>query len=85
MGATKKFFHIFGVTTGVVLIVLFLVIDFNSTDWTESAFITKNKIDGFVLDKTVSFVTTLGANFVTKEGVEANTRNDIELLTEKLI
>ncbi len=85
MGATKKFFHIFGVATGVVLIVLFLVIDFNGTDWTESTFIAKNEVDGFVLDKTVSFVTTLGANFVAKKGIETNARNDIELLTEKLI
>lgn len=85
VGATEEFLHIFRVAARVFLVVFFLVIDFDGTNRAEGAFVTEDEVDGFVFDKTIGLVAALSTNFVAKQGIEANSRNDVEFLSKKLI
>lgn len=84
VSAAEEFFHVFGVATwGMVGIGS--VIDFNGADGTKCTFVAKDKVDGFIFDVTVSFMTILIADFVAKEGGQADVRNNIEFLAENVV
>lgn len=85
MGALEEFFHVFRVAAGVFFVVSFFVVDFDGADGAESALVAKDKVDGFVFDKAISFVAALRANLVAKERIKADARDDIELLTEEVV
>lgn len=85
VGAFEKLFHVLGIAAGVFFVIFFFFVDFDGTDGAESALVAEDKIDSFVLDETVGFVATLGADFVAEEGIKADARDDIEFLTKKFI
>ena len=85
VGAAEEFFHVLGVAAGVVFVVFFLVVDFDGADGAEGTLVAEDEIDGFVFDEAMSFVTTLGADFVAEEGIKADARDDVEFLSEEFV
>ena len=48
-------------------------------------FVTKDKVNGFVFDKTVGLVTVLVANFVIQQGRNVNLRDNVKPLAKDVI
>lgn len=84
MSAAEEFFHVFRIATGGA-IRGGAIIDFDSTNWAQGLFVTKDEVDGFVIDITVSSVGVLTADFMVEEGGDADTRNDVKTLTEDFV
>jgi len=85
VGATEEFFHVAGVTAGVVGVAMDVVFEFDGTDRTQGVLVAEYEIDGFVIDETVGGVAVLSADFVAEEGREVDIRDDVEFFAEKMI
>ena len=79
--AAEEFFHVLGVATDVVA-GFGTVVELDSANGTESAFVAKDEIDSFIVDVAVSFAAVLAADFVVEEGGEIDLRDDVKTLTE---
>lgn len=81
MSAAEELFHIFRITAGG-MIPDRVVVDFDSANWTDGAFVAEDEIDGFVFNETVSFGTALAADFMAKKGAQGDIGDNIEAFAE---
>ncbi len=84
-GAFEEFFHIFGAGAGSFVRFGFFVFELDGANGAEGALITKDEVDGFVLDEAVGGAAVLEANFVAEEGRKGDAGDDIETLAEEVV
>lgn len=85
MGTAEEFFHIVRVAAGVFDVVFDTIFEFDGADGTKAFLIAKDKINTFVVNKFISSVTILYANFVTEQRTKADAGDDVKFLPKKII
>ncbi len=85
MRTFEEFFHVFGVAARIGFVVVAFVIELDGADGTQSAFVTEDEVDGFVLDKTISGIAILETNFMAEEGRNTDVGDDIKFFSEKVV
>ena len=73
-GAFEEFFHIFGAGAGSFVRFGFFVFELDGANRAEGALITKDEVDGFVLDEAVGGAAVLDTNFVAGGGKKGRRR-----------
>lgn len=85
MGTLEEFFHIFRVAAEAVVFGVSIIIKFNGTNWSQSAFVAKDKVDSFLVNEAISFLAILVADLVAEQIFETDVRDDIKTFTKNIV